>query len=80
MTISIKVEALEQIFQEYLNHIEAGETIVLTRKGIPVAEITPTTHEAKILRPYGLSANSFVTPDNFNDPLPEELLASFEGK
>jgi len=80
MTISIKVEDFEQIFQEHLNHIEAGETIVLTRKGVPVAEITPTDQRAKKLRPYGLSANRFVTPDNFNDPLPEKLLASFEGK
>jgi len=80
MTISIKVEDFEQIFQEHLNHIEAGETIVLTRKGVPVAEITPTAQKVKNLRPYGLSANSFVTPNNFNDPLPEELLESFEEK
>ena len=80
MTISIKVEEFEQIFQEYLNHIEAGETIVLTRQGVPVAKITPTAHHVEKLRPYGLSANNFITPDDFNDPLPEKLLESFEGK
>lgn len=79
MTISIKVEDIEQIFQEYLNRMEAGETIVLMREGIPVAEITPTPRRAKELRPYGLCLNKFVTPDDFNDPLPEELLNAFEG-
>jgi hypothetical protein len=31
------------------------------------------------LRPYGLCEGDFVVPDNFNDPLPDEVLAGFEG-
>jgi hypothetical protein len=29
-------------------------------------------------RPYGLSKGDFVVPDDFDAPLPEEILASFE--
>ena len=30
------------------------------------------------LRPFGLSADSFVVPENFDAPLPKDILAGFE--
>jgi hypothetical protein len=33
---------------------------------------------AKELRPYGLSSGDFVVPEDFDAPLPEEILADFE--
>ena len=30
------------------------------------------------LRPFGLNKGDFVVPDDFDAPLPEEVLASFE--
>jgi len=30
-------------------------------------------------RPYGLCKGDFVVPDDFNDPLAEEILQAFEG-
>ncbi len=30
------------------------------------------------LRPFGLNKGDFVVPDDFDAPLPEEILASFE--
>jgi hypothetical protein len=32
------------------------------------------------LRPFGLAKGEFVVPDDFNSPLPEEILRDFEGK
>jgi hypothetical protein len=32
------------------------------------------------LRPIGLAAGDFVVPDDFDDPLPEDILELFEGK
>lgn len=32
------------------------------------------------LRPYGLAKGEFVVPDDFNEPLPDEILDAFEGK
>ncbi len=34
----------------------------------------------KQLRPFGLCAGEFTVPDDFDDPLPEEILKEFEGK
>ena len=32
------------------------------------------------LRPIGLAKGQFTVPDDFNNPLPEAVLLSFEGK
>lgn len=33
---------------------------------------------AENLRPFGLSADSFVVPEDFDAPLPKDILAGFE--
>ena len=35
--------------------------------------------ETETLRPVGLAAGKFTVPDDFDDPLPDELLDAFEG-
>ena len=42
-------------------------------------ELRPIT-SGKQLRPYGLCADEFTVPDDFDAPLPEALLSAFEGK
>ena len=36
--------------------------------------------ESAILRPFGLCAGEFIVPDDFDDPLPEDIIKEFEGK
>lgn len=36
--------------------------------------------ETKTLRPVGLAAGELVVPDDFDEPLPNELLDAFEGR
>jgi antitoxin (DNA-binding transcriptional repressor) of toxin-antitoxin stability system len=64
---------------EYLRRVIEGEVVVVYRDGQPVAEIRPIS-EARRLRPIGLASGDFVVPDDFDDPLPEHILAGFEGK
>ncbi|MGK7956441.1 MAG: prevent-host-death protein [Crocosphaera sp.] len=42
-------------------------------------ELKPITNN-KQLRPFGLCAGEFTVPDDFDDPLPEDILKSFEGQ
>lgn len=65
----------------FLERVEAGERIVVVRDQRPVAEIQPiaTPTPRTGLRPYGLAAGQFRLPDDFNAPLPEDLLREFEG-
>jgi antitoxin (DNA-binding transcriptional repressor) of toxin-antitoxin stability system len=73
------LEEVESEAAQYLNRVIEGETIVVYREGRPVAEIRPFT-ETATLRPVGLAAGEFVVPDDFDDPLPDELLDAFEGR
>ncbi len=42
------------------------------------AEVSLSTKSE--LRPMGLCAGQFVVPNDFDAPLPEDIIASFEGK
>lgn len=63
-----------------LQRIEAGETLLLTNSDRVVAELRPVELLCTLPRPYGLAAGQFVVPPEFDDPLPEEILAAFEGQ
>ncbi len=43
-----------------------------------IVTILDKTENSEKPRPFGLSAGEFVVPDDFNAPLPEEILADFE--
>ena len=55
----------------------AGETLVLVEQDRPVAEIRPV-ERVRLPRPFGLAAGTFVVPDDFDDPLPDDVLRDFE--
>lgn len=53
-----------------------GERIVVTRGGEPIVTVSPYTPQGVTL---GLMEGEFTVPDWFDEPLPEEMLAGFEG-
>jgi antitoxin (DNA-binding transcriptional repressor) of toxin-antitoxin stability system len=63
-----------------LCRVEAGETVLSLRDGHPVAEIRPVPADAPQLLPYGLCAGEFTVPDDFDAPLPDDILVAFEGR
>ncbi|MSP37723.1 MAG: type II toxin-antitoxin system Phd/YefM family antitoxin [Deltaproteobacteria bacterium] len=77
----INIEDVQSDMAAYLKRVEAGETIVILRAGKPVAEVKPVSLSPSTeLRPFGLCKGKFTVPDDFDAPLPEELLRAFEGK
>jgi antitoxin (DNA-binding transcriptional repressor) of toxin-antitoxin stability system len=73
------LDQVENEAAEYFHRVIGGETVVVYQGERPVAEIRPIT-ETEALRPVGLSAGEFVVPDDFDDPLPDEVLDAFEGR
>lgn len=63
-----------------LDRVEAGEHLVVVRAGRPVAELRPVTPTRSTPRPFGLAAGAFTVPDDFDAPLPEDVLREFEGR
>jgi prevent-host-death family protein len=77
---TVSVDQVQQELRVYLQRVAAGETLVITDNGKPVAELKPVAGREKRLRPFGLCAGEFVVPDNFDAPLPADILDAFEGK
>jgi antitoxin (DNA-binding transcriptional repressor) of toxin-antitoxin stability system len=77
--IRVNIDEIERDLAAYLKRVEAGETLVIVRAGQPVVEMKPITPDVGELRPFGLCAGEFVVPDDFDAPLPEDLLSAFEG-
>jgi len=81
MEISVK-NAKNQL-SELLHRAEAGETVVVTRHGKPVADIVPHVLQKGGINFAALDAIkkelgvthlvSYIAPD-FDDPLPEDFL------
>ena len=76
---SITVQDVERDPRAFLRRIESGEALVV-RDDRPVAEVRPVTTGGKKRRPYGLAAGQFAVPDDFDEPLPEDVLRDFEGR
>ncbi|MDA2923331.1 type II toxin-antitoxin system Phd/YefM family antitoxin [Acidobacteria bacterium AH-259-L09] len=76
---TINVDEIQRDFLGYLRRVQAGETLVILQADKPVAELKPVTTRGRERRPFGLCAGEFRVPDDFNDPLPEEVLRQFEG-
>lgn len=63
----------------FFARVEAGECLVVSRDGQPIVEIRPVSPPAaRTRRPFGLAAGQFVVPPDFDEPLPEDVLRSFE--
>jgi prevent-host-death family protein len=61
-----------------LQRVAEGEEVIIARAGEPIARLVRIQPE-KTTRPLGMYKGSVVVPDDFNDPLPPELLAQFLG-
>ena len=55
----------------------SGEDVVIARAGRPVARLTRLQKTGRKRR-LGLLDGRFKIPDDFNRPLPEEVLRTFE--
>ncbi len=60
-----------------LRLVAAGEEIVIAKAGRPVARLVPFT-ERRGSRPLGTETGRIVVSDDFDAPLPPDLLSDFE--
>jgi antitoxin (DNA-binding transcriptional repressor) of toxin-antitoxin stability system len=75
----VSVEEIQQDVSAFLQRVEAGETLIIMRTGKPIAEIKPVGGPPQTLRPFGLCAGQFTVPEDFDAPLPEDIINAFEG-
>jgi prevent-host-death family protein len=77
MTKFVGVREAKTQLSRLLDDVAAGEKVVITRRGVEVAKLIPAQPAA--VRPFGSDEGRFAVPEDFDEPLPEEMLAAFEG-
>jgi prevent-host-death family protein len=76
MTKSVGVHEAKTHLSRLLEDVAAGEEVVITRRGEEVASLVPLRRSSG--RRLGIDRGVFVVPEDFDAPLPDELLAAFE--
>jgi prevent-host-death family protein len=62
-----------------LRRVAAGEEITIANRGVPVARLVPVP-TAGTTRKLGFFRGQMTIADDFDAPLPEDVLDAFEGK
>ena len=78
--IRLNVHEAKTHLSRYLELIEKGETILLCKRNIPIAEIRPVAAHRKQPRPIGLAKGKWKVTRKFFEPLPSGVIEAFMGK
>lgn len=76
MTNSVGVHEAKTHLSKLLERVERGEEITITRRGQVVARLVPPS--PPVVRQFGTDEGVWQVPEDFDDPLPADILASFE--
>ena len=76
---AIDVHAAATRLSRLLDAAAAGEQVIIAMGGKPAARLVPIT-DVKQPRQLGTLAGQLHVPDDVDDPLPDEILAGFEGR
>jgi len=74
----VGVHEAKTTLSRLLARVEAGEEVVISRSGRPVARLVPVTHDVPRRRPGTWAGQVHIGAD-FDDPLPEDELAAWRG-
>ncbi len=75
--ITVNVHEAKSQLSKLLEAVEAGQEVVIARSGKPVARLVRLAGQPRRL---GELAGRFTVPADFDAPLPDEVLAAFEGR
>ena len=74
--LKINIAEAKARLSTYLESVERGETVVLCRRNVPIAEIRGLPRPPGKERPVGIDRGMKI-PDSFFEPLPDEILRAF---
>ncbi len=78
---TVNIHQAKTHLSQLLSRVELGEEIVIANRGVPVAKLVPIkTKNIDRRSSMGIDRELFQVPPDFNDSLPAELLAAFEGE
>jgi prevent-host-death family protein len=80
--IQVNVHEIKAKLSDYLAAALRGERVVIARRNVPIAELTPVASPRTTPRPLGQGPreDGYELSAAFWDPLPEEVVAAFSGQ
>lgn len=76
--VTVGIHEAKTTLSKLIQKASAGEEVVITKSGTPVAKLVAVMPAGP--RELGRDVGRFDVPDDFNDPLPDNLLDAFEGR
>lgn len=74
--MEVNIHEAKTHFSKLLRRVAAGEEVVISRAGKPIARIVPIAERSR--RHFGMDRGRFEVPADFDAPLPDDVLGSFE--
>jgi prevent-host-death family protein len=75
----VNIHAAKTHLSRLVDEVAAGEEIVIAKAGRPVARLLPFEPRREPRKPGLLKGQIWISED-FEDPLPEEIMAAFRGE
>ena len=76
---SVNIYDAKTRLSQLLDKAAAGEDVVVSRNGKPLVRITRLEAPKRRIR-FGVLKGKLTVPADFDAPLPDEVLAGFEGR
>jgi len=77
--MEVNIHEAKTNFSKLLQRVALGEEITIAKAGIPVARLVPV-RETQGERPLGFLKGEIWMADDFDGPLPPDILAGFLGE
>jgi prevent-host-death family protein len=79
MTMEVNIHEAKTHLSRLLQRVAEGEEVTIARAGVPVARLVAVENK-KSVRPMGFARGEIWMADDFDAPLPDDLLAAFYGE
>jgi len=77
--MEVNIHEAKTHLSRLLQRVANGEEVTIARAGVPVARLVPVAQETKKSRPLGMDRGRVWVADDFDAPLPDDLLKEFYG-
>jgi prevent-host-death family protein len=76
--MEVNIHEAKTHLSRLLQRVAAGEEVTIARAGVPVARLV-AVDQNKTVRPLGFARGQVWVADDFDAPLPDDLLKAFYG-
>ena len=76
----VNIHDMKTNLSKHLDDLAPGDRLVICRRNVAIAEVRRLPDSSKGPRRFGLARGQFTVPATFFEPLPEDVVAGFEGR